>query len=402
MARLLSGHPWIFKSDVMRLSKDCPDKSIVGIRGPNGQWLGRGLYSNASDLWIRTLTRGRERIDRTWFMGMLERALVYRVNIFPRGSAFRWVHGEADGLPGLFVDLYKDSLSIQVLSSALESMLDMILELLVEVAGKTEWFENGIKNLVLRNDASARKHESLQKDIKVFETNGFGCKLEERTDIEGAGLPVTYGEWNDLVFTTDLVRGQKTGDFLDQQENHLESRKYAMGPALDVFSYHGGFALNLARAGSSRVTSVEAGDDACAVIGMNAERNSLADRIKVVKANAFDYLRDRDASNDRYQVVVLDPPSLAKKKSSLDSALRGYKELNLRAMKLVERGGVIITCCCSPHVNAFEFDNILSAAAADTGRTIQVLEKRGAGRDHPVRLGVPETEYLKCWFLRVL
>ena len=396
--RIESGHPWVWRSDVGRAPEDL-ERGVVELKGPGGRFLGQALFCRRSELWVRLLTRERDAVDEAWFEARISEALERRAGLVEPGWAYRWIHGEADGLPGLFVDRYRDRLAVQILSAAMDQREAALLRSLVRVARQAPDFGPSLELVVLRHDAGARRHEGLERDVRCLNVGDDGAL--QPVEPGEAGARVVYREGG-LEFRADLVADQKTGAFLDQRENRVQAREYARGRALDAFSFHGGFALNLARGGAEQVEAVEASEAACARIAENAERNGFEQRVQVTAGNVFDVLRDRERAGRTYDTIVLDPPALAKRKADLDAAYRGYKELNLRALKLVQPGGILISCSCSAHVKAPDFEAMLVDAAADTRRSVQVLERRGAGRDHPVQLGVPETEYLKCFVLRAL
>jgi 23S rRNA (cytosine1962-C5)-methyltransferase len=289
----------------------------------------------------------------------------------------RLVHGEGDLLPGLVVDRYGDALSLQTLTGATEQRSELIIRTLVELTGA--------KVVVLRNDVSARKHEGLPIEKKVV----LG-------QLDG---PVTYQEGR-ITLTADLMEGQKTGAFLDQRENHIIAGELAHGRALDCFSYMGGFALQLALKAES-VVAVDSSEHAVSLIAANAARNGLTN-VEPLAINAFDYLRARVEAKESFDTVVLDPPAFTKSRDAIEAAMRGYKEINLRAMRLLRPGGLLVSASCSYHVDEAMFAEMLLAASRDAGRPMQLVEKRGAGRDHPELVGAPETKYLKCFFLRAL
>jgi 23S rRNA (cytosine1962-C5)-methyltransferase len=280
-------------------------------------------------------------------------------------------------LPGLVVDRFGDFLSVQFLHKGTERRKELFVELL------TELFHP--RAIVNRSDTPVRRHEGLEPEKGVL-----------RGEVPGL---VPYREGT-IELEVDLLSGQKTGAFLDQRDNHVLASEYGAGESLDCFSYAGGFALQLARK-AQRVTAVEISEAACGQIRDNAKRNGLSN-VEVVAANAFDFLRDALAEGRRFDTIVLDPPSFAKNKGAVESAVRGYKEINLRAMQLLQPGGTLITASCTYHVDEARFEAMLDAAAADSKRRVQIIEKRGAGKDHPVLLGLRETRYLKCFVLRVL
>jgi len=300
-----------------------------------------------------------------------------RTRTFGDERFVRLVHGEGDLLPGLVVDRYGDAAVLQTLVPATDRRKLFLAEL---VAGTL-----GLATVVERNDVRVRELEGLAQTKGVLRGPAPG--------------PVEHRE-GEVRMRIDLLAGQKTGAFLDQRENHLRAGEYARGRCLDCFSYAGGFALQLARRAGS-VTAVEMQPTAAALLRENAALNR-AENLEVVEANAFDWLRDRAEEEPAFDLVVLDPPAFAKNKESLPAARRGYKEVNLRAMQVLKEGGVLVTASCSYHLSEALLEELVLDAANDAGRRLQVLERRGAGRDHPVLMGVPETRYLKVLFLRVL
>lgn len=373
--RIKAGHPWIYRSD---LTPDpgatVENGAAVEIRDAKGRPLGTAFYSVHSQIALRFVSRDLVAVDRAWLRGRLASAISMRERVYGDIRFARLVHGEADFLPGLVVDRYGDHLSIQVLTPAIERRKELICDLLGELVSPA--------GIVERSDVRSRTLEGLEQ------TKGV---------IRGSYQGPTIYEEGEARMEIDLLEGQKTGAFLDQRENHVLAGTYAKGRALDLFSYVGGFALQLARHAES-TKAVEISGDACARIRRNAELTGVG--LETVEANVFDWLRDELAAGARYDTIVLDPPAFAKSKATVEAALRGYKEVNLRAMQLLAPGGVLITCTCSYHVGPELFENVVADAARDARREIQVIERRGAGRDHPVLLTAPETRYLKCLVLR--
>ncbi len=375
--RWAKGHPWIYQTDV-EVPKGLMGGEVVRVVDHRGYLMGQAFYSRESKISLRALTRDDAVIDANFFLARLSAADQLRRRVLPGEESYRVVHGEADGLPGLVVDRFGDYLSVQFLVAGMDQRKELIADLL-EGHFKP-------KAIVNRSDVGVRKLEGLAPEKGVL-----------RGQLPSTPLGYREGE---IEIELDLLHGQKTGAFLDQRENHLAARQYASGRALDCFSYLGGFALQLAKTAKS-VTAVEISDAACEKLKANATRNGL-DNVEVVCANAFDWLRDALDEGKRFDTIVLDPPSFAKNKGAIEAAARGYKEINLRAMQLLERGGFLISASCTHHVNEEHFEEILDSAAADAGRKVQIVEKRGAGRDHPVLLGLRETRYLKCYVMRVL
>lgn len=370
------GHPWIYQSDVEPV-RGLNGGEVVRVVDARGYLLGQAFYSRESKITLRWLTWSDEDVNAEFLLARLQSALELRRRIFKDEDTYRVVHGEADGLPGLVIDRFGSVASCQFLVKGTESRKELIADLLID--------KLGFKTVVNRSDVGVRALEGLPQEKGVM-----------RGQLDG---PVRYRE-GDIWLTTDVLTGQKTGAFLDQRENHVVAGRYARGEALDCFSYVGGFALQLARS-AERVTAVEISEAACTQLKANAEANQLGN-VDVVAANAFDFLRDTLDEGRRFDTIVLDPPSFAKNKGAIEAATRGYKEINLRAMQLLKPGGLLITASCTYHVDEEAFEAMLDSAAADSKRRVQIVEKRGASRDHPVLLGLRETRYLKCFVLRVL
>jgi 23S rRNA (cytosine1962-C5)-methyltransferase len=374
-ARALRGHPWIFRSDIER-AKQLPAGAVVRVVGLTGKPLGFAFWSSRSEIRLRLFDRGTE-LSPTFLEERLAAALAFRAQLAPDAETYRLVHGEGDRLPSLVVDRYGDYLVVQTLSQGTERLKDRIVSVLLELLKPAGILE--------RNDPRVRALEGLASTVGLLHGS-----VPEKVDVREG----------DVVFEADLWRGQKTGLFLDQRENHLMARGYARGRVLDAFSYNGGFGLQVAR-GAEAVISVDLSAEALATVGANAARNGLAN-VTTRDANVFDVLRQYDDAGERFDTVILDPPAFAKSKDAAEKARRGYKEINLRALKILKPGGHLVSCSCSYHVHEAEFEEILAAAAVDAGATVTVVEKRRQARDHPVVLGVPETYYLKCFVLRKL
>lgn len=372
--RLRSGHPWIFRSDVRRA--EAGPGVVVRVEGDRGRTLGFALHSDRSELRLRMLEWG-ELLPESWLADRLEAALRWRETIAPGVGACRLVHAEADRLPSLIVDRYGDFLVVQTLSQGMDALK----------ANVVQWLLARLKpaGVLERNDPRVRQLEGLERTVGL---------------LHGEVPPLVEVEEDGLVLQADLWKGQKTGLFLDQRENHGLARVYGRGRALDAFSYNGGFALQAARSASS-VIALDQSAEAVARIQVNAARNKLA-HVEAREANVFDALKEMDRAGERFDTVILDPPAFAKSKSAIEPALRGYKEINLRALKMLSQGGVLITCSCSAHVDEWTLEHVLEDAAADAGVNVAIVEKRRQTRDHPVLLAAPETRYLKCFVLRRL
>ena len=373
--RVQSGHPWIYKSDVVEVHAAAGD--TVRVLTPRGRVLGDALYSDRSEITVRMLTRGDTRADPAWWRSRLEAAIGFRSALAIDATAYRLVHGEADLMPSLIVDRYGDYLVLQALSQGIDRLLPeitVILQELLKPAG-----------ILARNDPKVRALEGLDQKVSVL-AGGVPPTIEVRE-----------GQVNYVV---DPYRGQKTGLFLDQRENRVAAAAYARGRLLDTFSYNGGFALALAPR-CTQVLAVDISEDAVARIRVNAERNGLAN-VEARAMNVFDELRELERRGERFDTVVLDPPAFAKNKAAVPKALSGYKEINLRALKLLSPGGYLVTCSCSYNVSEGAFADVIASAAADARMDVAVVEKRMQARDHPVLMTVPETYYLKCFILRKL
>lgn len=376
MDRWKAGHPWIYAADCEPPHASLQGGEVVRVEDQRGWFLGLAFFSKDSKITLRWLSWEDVPVDREFFKTRLLAADALRQRACPDETAYRVVHGEADLLPGLVVDRFGEYLSVQFLHKATEQRKALITELLAE--------QFKPKAIVNRSDANVRRLEGLEPEKGLL--------------LGALPGPITYREGH-VTIETDLLTGQKTGAFLDQRDNHVMSSEWAFGEALDCFSYVGGFALQLALK-AKHVTAVEISEQACAQITANAQRNKLSN-VSVVAANAFDFLRDTLDEGKKFDTIVLDPPSFAKNKGAQEAAIRGYKEINLRAMQLLNPGGILITASCTYHVDEERFEEMLDSAAADSKRRVQIVEKRGAGKDHPVLLGLRETRYLKCFVLRV-
>jgi len=357
---------------------DAPGGAVVAVVDPRGQPAGQALWAARSPLALRLLTRrppADERVDAGWFRARLEASIARRA---PLGrEALRLVHAESDGLPGLLVDRYRDRLVLQTLSEGMDAQKEALGAALAELTGAVQ--------VVCRDDGSGRDFEQLPRESRVLR-----------------GPPDTEAEWREgeNVFRADLLRDMKTGAFLDQAENHLRAGELGRGRALDAFSYHGGFALALAGRCDS-VLALEQDPAAAARLAENVRLNGRRN-VEAREANAFDVLHQLDRDGERFDTVVLDPPGLAKRKEGPRTALRAYRELNVRALRLLRAGGLLVTCSCSGKVKPPDFEEMLLGAADDVRRPIQILERRGPAADHPALGGLPETEYLKAFFVRPL
>jgi 23S rRNA (cytosine1962-C5)-methyltransferase len=375
--RVLSGHPWIFSSDITDRGTDRSEAQpggAVRVLDLRGKPLGVAHYSSTSQIALRLLSAITEPIDKSFFLRRLTHAIAHRERIVRDSDAFRLVFSEADLLPGLIVDHYGPYLVMQTLSQGMERCRDLIAHCLGELLQPA--------GILARNDVSVRALEGLPRETAVL-----AGEVPDHVIIE----------MNALKLQADLFHGQKTGAYLDQRENYVAAANHARGRVLDCFTSAGGFALHLAR----RVDSVEAIDSsapALAVAQRNAEANGIVNA-QFRQADVFDFLSGIER---RYSMVVLDPPAFAKSRKQLDDAARGYKEINLRALRLLDPGGILVTCSCSHHVSEAMLLEIVAEAAIDAGKTLRVLERRTQSADHPILLTVPETLYLKCLILEVM
>ena len=373
--RLRSGHLWIYRSDVR--SAHAEPGEIVRLTDERGNFQGRAFYSDKSQIAIRLLTREDRPVDRAFFAERLRRAAAYRELVVQDSQACRMVYSEADLLPSIIVDRYGDYLVVQTLSQGSERAKGLIVDVLVELFSP--------RGILERNDPKVRLLEGLEQHVGV---------------LHGEIPPEVRAEENGVTFVHDLLKGQKTGSFLDQRENHLAARRYASGDVLDCFSYQGGFALTVA--GTARhVQGVEMAPAALEVARRNQEINGISN-VDFREGNTFDVLKEYDEAGRRFQMVILDPPAFAKNRDSIPAAQRGYKEINLRALKLLRPGGFLLTCSCSYHITEPLFLQILAEAANDAKKAIAVVERRTQAQDHPILLTMPETHYLKCMIVKTL
>jgi 23S rRNA (cytosine1962-C5)-methyltransferase len=367
---------WVYRSDV-RDAEGVRGGAVVRVRDERGRFVAHALYSDRSEITLRVLTAKDETVEREWWRARLLASAARRAGIEREADAFRLVYSEGDLLPSLIVDRYSDVLVLQTLSQGTESLKEMLVELLVE--------EFAPRAVVERNDVRVRALEGLPARAGVL----YGDAPEELEVVQ-----------HGVRFRVAPLGGQKTGAFLDQRENHLAARAYARGRALDCFTFNGGFALSIAPVCES-VEGLDISAEAVAAARRNAELNGAAN-VRFREVNVFDALHELESAGERFQTIVLDPPAFAKNRASVAAAARGYKEINLRALKLLSMGGVLVTCTCSYHMTEPLFLELISEAAADARRRVQIVERRTQGRDHPVLLGVPETLYLKCVVARVV
>ncbi len=374
--RARAGHLWIYRSDVSNTG-DAQGGAVVTVRDERGRFVGQAFYSDRSEIVLRLLTTRAEPIERAWWQARLRGAIARRAELAREADAFRLVYAEGDLLPSLIVDAYADVLVLQTLSQGTEAIKDLLVELLVE--------ELSPRAIIERNDVRVRRLEGLE--------------LRAGTLYGDAPAELEIAQ-HGVRFSVAPLAGQKTGAFLDQRENHVAAGHIARGRALDCFTFNGAFALNMAHNCDS-VIGYDISGEAVAAARRNAELNK-ATNVEFREANVFDALRELEDAPERFDTIVLDPPAFAKNRASVAAAARGYKEINLRALKLLAPGGVLVTCTCSYHMSEGMFQEMLAAAAADAHRRVQLVEKRMQARDHPVLVGVPETLYLKCLIARVV
>jgi 23S rRNA (cytosine1962-C5)-methyltransferase len=379
--RVLHGHPWVFQSEVENIRGDYQPGDIVSVVGNRGMFLGKGYINPKSQIIVRMMTSHDEPIDAAFIRRRVERAWQYRQRVLTDTDSCRVIFGEADFLPGLIVDKFGDILVIQSLALGIERWLDEIVDALDEVIKPRGIYE--------RNDVPVRELEGL-KQRKGFLRGEFDPKLI-----------ITE---NGLKMQVDVAEGQKTGYFLDQRDNRFAIRKYIRpgDRVLDCFSNVGGFALNAAAAGAGEVLAVDASAEALQAVRANAELNGLQNQIRLEEGNAFDILRRLESERQQFDLIVLDPPAFAKNKGALEGAARGYKEINLRAMKMLPEGGFLVTCSCSYHMNPELFQAVVEDAALDARRRLRLVENRAQAPDHPIVVGYPESHYLKCLIYEVL
>jgi 23S rRNA (cytosine1962-C5)-methyltransferase len=385
-ARIKAGHAWVYRSDIKEPKEKLDPGALVAVVDEKGRILGDALYSTTSQIAIRMFSAGREETlpeDLADIVGnRVAAAIAYRDEIVRENDSCRLVFSEADFLPGLILDRYDDILVMQVLTQAMDR----------------DDLRHAVLHSLREHFPSSTVYERVDERIRELETlppraSGVVLKPEK-----GQPRTSTIFHVNGLRFHYDVTTGQKTGAFLDQRENYAAAAQYARGEGLDVFTYQGGFALHLYQQCRS-VTGVDSSRPALEVAEENATLNGYT--MEWIEANAFDFLKDQSTAGKHYDTIVLDPPAFAKTRKNFDTAIRGYKELNLRALKMLRPGGTLVTCSCSFHVSEAEFLEMLASAAADAHRRVRVLEKRNAAKDHPILLGVPETNYLKCVIARV-
>jgi 23S rRNA (cytosine1962-C5)-methyltransferase len=373
--RLRSGHLWVYRSDVR--SARAEPGAVVRLLDERGNFAGRAFYSDKSQISVRLLTREDVPVDRAFLTARIRRAAAYRDLVVENSDACRLVYSEADLLPSVIIDRYGDYFVLQTLSQASDRLKGTLVDILVDLFSP--------KGIVERNDPKVRMLEGLEQRVSVL----YG-------EVPGE-IPAKE---NGVTFVCDLTKGQKTGSFLDQRENHLAARRYASGDVLDCFTYQGGFALTVADR-SAHVEGIDMAPAAVEAARRNQQLNSISNAT-FREGNTFDLLKEYDEAGRRFQTVILDPPAFAKNRDAVPAARRGYKEINLRALKLLKSGGYLVTCSCSYHITEPLFLQLLAEAANDARKTIVVVERRTQAQDHPILLTMPETHYLKCLIVKVL
>ncbi|HLE41015.1 MAG TPA: class I SAM-dependent rRNA methyltransferase [Nitrospirota bacterium] len=374
--RVLRGHPWVFSNELREIPAGVAPGEIVDVLDFSGRFVGRGAINPHTLIAVRILTRKREEIDDAFLLQRITTARDLRTRL-GFGDSFRAVYSEGDGLPGLIVDKYSDILVVQTLTAGMERLLDTIITVLREVYSP--------RALVLKNDAASREIEGLERHTRVAFGPGPGPVLMEESGLQ---------------YKVDVLEGQKTGFFFDQRENRQALKELVKGRrTLDCFCYAGAWALNAARFGASEVIGIDSSEKAVNLAGENATLNNLS--VRLVVGDVFEELRAFEKKGERFGCIVLDPPAFVKSRAKTREGIKGYKEINLRAMKMLEPGGLLVSCSCSHHVDVELFKEMLIDAAYSAGRGVRLLEMRSQARDHPIVLAARETQYLKCAVLIV-
>lgn len=370
--RINNGHLWAFSNEILNIAGEPQAGDIVELRSHAGTLLGLGFYNPHSLIAVRLLTRRPDEIDFRFFSGRIESAMLLRQKLYPSSETFRLIHGESDLLPGLIVDKYNDTLSVQTLSYGMDRRLTLICDVLESLFHP--------RGIIERNDVPARSLEGLE---------------ERKGILRGEASQATIVEY-EIQYTVDLLEGQKTGFFLDQRENRRAIRRYAKGMrVLDCFCNEGGFTLNAARAGATEAIGIDASERAIRRAAENSTLNNLAEKTTFQSRDCFDYMKEATQKGEKFDLIVLDPPSFTKSKKSVGQARKGYRELHAYAFRLLNPDGILATASCSQHVFEETFLEIIHESARAAGRTISLLEWRGAAPDHPMLPGMPETRYLK-------
>lgn len=375
--RVRGGHPWIYASEIDKTEGECAPGDIIDVYSCKGTMLGRALYNPRSQITLRMLTTQDEPVDEAFFRSRLTDAWEYRKRLCDTQSC-RVVYSESDFLPGLVVDKFGGVLVMQTLSLGMDMRKDMLARLLCEITGATGAYE--------RNDVPVRRHEGLE-----MQTGLLLGEVPDRVEMVENGI----------LYHVDVKHGQKTGFFLDQKQNRAAIAPLCPGArVLDCFCHNGSFALNAAKYGAKSVLGVDISEDALDVARENAARNALD--VAFEAHNCFDFLREQTDAGEKYDLVILDPPAFTKSRQAVESALRGYKEINLRGLKLTRPGGFMVTCSCSQHVSTEAFQEMVNHAARDAKKRVRLVEYRTQALDHPILPAAPETKYLKCMILQVM
>jgi len=378
--RIQSGHPWLFKSEVDHVEGDYQAGDIVNVITGKGRFLGRGFINPRSQIIVRMLTNKQEEVDTTFIRNKIEAAWHYRQQILQEPEYCRLIFGEADFLPGLIVDKFGDYLVVQTLALGMDIRMDVILEVLEAIFSPIGIYE--------RNDVRVRELEGLPQ------RTGY---------LKGEFSTLLTVFENGLPFYADIAEGQKTGFFYDQRENRQTLAALVKDArVLDCFCHTGSFAIHAAKFGAREVFASDISEAAITLAEKNIELNGVQDIVRLQAANAFDLLRELTEAREQFDVVILDPPAFAKSKGALEGAARGYKEINLRGLRLLKNGGFLVTCSCSYHMDENLFLAIVQDAAEDVGRKIRLVEYRTQAKDHPILLSAPETKYLKFLVVQVL
>ena len=377
--RVRSGHPWVFASDIERVEGNFEPGDVVDVVSSHNTYLGRAFYNPKSQISLRMLTTHDETVDEAFFRRRVQEAWDYR-NQFCDPASCRLIFSESDFLPGLIVDKFGEYLVVQSLCLGIEKWKQSIVRDLAEIVHP--------KGIWERSDVPVRRLEGLEQTTGLL----YGEVPDSIDMVE-----------NGLCFVVDVKNGQKTGFFLDQKENRAAIAPLCKGArVLDCFCHNGSFSLHAAKYGAKSVLGVDISEEALEVARLNAENNGLSDVVTFEAHNCFDHLRELTDAHEQFDVVILDPPAFTKTRAAVESALRGYKEINLRGMKLVRNGGFLVTCSCSQHVSPEMFRDMINQAARDSKTKLRLVENRTQGHDHPILPASPETQYLKCMILQVL
>lgn len=377
--RIKNGHLWVFSNEIQNIQGDPATGDIVELRTNSGEFLGKGFYNSHSLITFRLITYNEEEIDFQFYKSKIEKALVIRKKIYPDYKSYRVVYGESDFIPGLIVDKYNDYLSIQVYSTGIEKHLTLICDVLESIFKP--------KGIIERSESPLRELEGLVPKKEILRGNIEKVMITE----------------NNLNFFVDPIEGQKTGFYFDQRENRFAIRKYSSGAkVLDCFCNDGGFALNAAFAGAREVIGVDISESSIQRANYNSKINNLIDKCQFIKADVFDFLKEVESKTQKYDLIILDPPSFTKSKKNISTAKVGYRNINIRAMRLLKSGGILVSASCSHHIDDTMFLDILHSSAKNAKRKLRLLEFHGAAPDHPVLLAMPETKYLKFGIFEVL